>query len=85
MAATRQDIESWFDRGVAEGATHMIVVCDTYDHDDYPVFVKPGEDPRAKHKEYLDGLHPMQRAMEVYSLKQDKALQMAEHRAFRFD
>jgi hypothetical protein len=38
MAATKQDIIGWLDRGKAQGATHVIVVCDTFDWDDYPVF-----------------------------------------------
>jgi hypothetical protein len=46
MAATYERISGWFDRGVAQGATHLVVVCDTFDYEDYPVFVKPGEDAR---------------------------------------
>ncbi len=34
MAATRQDIEGWFDRGLAQKARHMLVVCDSFDCDD---------------------------------------------------
>lgn len=63
----------------------MIVVCDSFDYEDYPVYVKKGEDVRAKHKEYIDGKHSMQRVMEVYSLNQDKEKQLNEHRAFNFD
>jgi hypothetical protein len=48
MAASRNDIKRWFERGVEQKATHMIVVCDTFDHEDYPVYVKQGDDP---HKE----------------------------------
>lgn len=61
----------------------MIVVCDTYDHDDYPVFVKPDENVKDKFNEYNQ--KDMQRVMEVYSLKKDKESQMNEHRAFHFD
>lgn len=83
MAATRTNISGWFNRGVKEGATHMIVVCDTYDHEDYPVYVKPGQDPREVAKGY-DGTN-MQRIMEVYNLKMDKESQLNEHRAFHYD
>lgn len=31
MAAIKQDIRGWFDRGVKKEATHMIVMCDTFD------------------------------------------------------
>lgn len=54
----------WFDEGVEDGATHMIVVCDTFDHDDYPVFVMPSEDVSEKDREYRE--KSMQRVMEVY-------------------
>ena len=83
MAATRQDIERWFDRGIAAGATHMIIVCDTFDHSDYPVYVEPGEDAREVASQYHG--QNMQRVMEVYSLSISKAAQMAERRAFHYD
>lgn len=82
MAATREDIARWFDAGISQGATHMIVVCDTYDWGDYPVYVTPPEDARRKADEYRK--KSMQQVMEVYDLNMDKAMQMAEHRAFHY-
>lgn len=82
-AATRSDISRWFDVGVQQGATHLIVVCDTFDYGDYPVYVKPGEDARERCKEFT--YENMQRVMEVYSLSMDKDKQMKEHRAFHYD
>jgi len=79
MAATRQDIDGWFDRGVANGARHMLVVCDTFDHDDYPVFTHSDAECLARYKEPGN----MQRVMEVYDLRAEKAEQMNEHRAMR--
>jgi hypothetical protein len=76
------DIEGWFQRGVNEGATHMIVVCDTFDHEDYPVFVKPGEDVREREKSYQG--REMQRVMEVYNLGMNMADQLSQHRAFNY-
>jgi hypothetical protein len=78
---SRQEIEEWFDEGRRQGATHMIVVCDTFDHDDYPSYAAGDAEALEKYKKY-DGQN-MQRVMEVYDLRQDKAEQMAEHRAFR--
>ncbi|AQH05653.1 hypothetical protein A9R05_42305 (plasmid) [Burkholderia sp. KK1] len=75
-------IGGWFDRGVTEGATHLIVVCDTFDHSDYPVFVKAGEDAREIADEYSG--KNMQRVMEVYNLSMDKATQMEQSRAFNY-
>lgn len=81
---TKEDISRWFDEGVRQNATHMLVVCDDYDHEDYPVYIKPGENARERHNEYTSGKHSMQRVMEVYSLTQDKAKQLNEGRAFNY-
>jgi hypothetical protein len=82
MAATVSTISRWFVEGVAEGATHMIVVCDTFDHEDYPVFVKPGEDVREKEKSYSG--REMQRVMEVYNLGMEMSDQLSQRRAFNY-
>jgi hypothetical protein len=66
MAAQRLDILCWFDEGVRKGATHLIVVCDTFNYEDYPIYVMPGEDARKKAAE-KDGSN-MQKVMEVYDL-----------------
>ncbi len=79
MAASKQDIRRWFLTGRAQGATHMVVVCDTFDHEDYPVFVKPGENPRDRQS---DG---MGRVMDVYAMHLDMEAQLAEERAFHYD
>ena len=83
MAATKQDLSRWFDNGKAQGATHMVVVCDTYDWDDYPVYVKPGEDPRTVANKYSG--KNMQTVMECYNLTLDKEMQMKEHRAHHYE
>lgn len=83
MAATRDEIERWFEQGLVDNATHMIVVCDTYDWEDYPVYVMPGQNPREVAEEY--GGKGMRKIMEVYSLKMDMEKQLNEHRAFHYD
>jgi hypothetical protein len=75
MAATYQDVAAWFDRGVKNNATHLIVVCDTFDWDDYPVYVDESEDFYSVYDKYSGGQN-MQRIMEVYDLKADKAEQL---------
>ena len=57
MPATRDEILAWFDRGAALGATHMIVVCDTFSYEDYPVFVMPGEDVHRARKGMQRAVH----------------------------
>lgn len=79
MPATRSKLSAWFDEGVREGATHMIVKCDTFDYRGgrndgccYPIFVAPGEDARERAQ---NG----DRLMEVYDLAADKAPQVETH------
>ena len=76
---TKQEISSWFDRGVAQGARHMLVICDSFDHEDYPVFTETDEECFARYKSPGE----MQRVMEVYDLTAPKAEQMNERRALR--
>lgn len=82
MAATRADVSRWFDEGVKEEAEFMIVACDTFDYDDYPVYVKQGGSVLNEVRRVRES--SMQRVMEVYSLKSDKLTQLDEHRANHF-
>ena len=79
---TREEIGEWFDRGVADGATHMIVVCDTFSYEDYPVYVSATENVIEVRDKY-NGPN-MQRVMEVYSLKKNKEEQLSRNRCFEF-
>jgi hypothetical protein len=81
---TKQEIGAWFDRGLAypEKPTHMLVVVDGFDHEDYPVFVKPSENVHDVYNAY-NGPN-MQRVMEVYNLQGDKEQQLNEFRASNF-
>ena len=78
MATTREDIRGWFQKGKKQGATHMIVVCDTYNLVDYPVFVMPGENARTEAEKH-------DKVMEVYSLSKNLNTQLNKHRAFHYD
>jgi len=80
---TVDDLREWFERGKKERATHMIVVCDTFDHEDYPVYVKKTEDVREVTKKYALGEN-MQRIMEVYSYKKTFEEQSGR-RVFNYD
>lgn len=81
MATTRDDIRRWWARR-REHTTHMIVVCDTYDYEDYPVYVAQGQDVSTELEKYTTN---MQRVMEVYSAALDFEGQLAEHRAYHLD
>ena len=71
----------WFDKGITQKQDFMIVVCDTYDWTDYPVFCTT-EEFDEKHAEF-DGKN-MQKIMEVYDLSVDKESQINEFRAFHY-
>lgn len=44
---TVEEIRSWLSDGIALKATHMLIVCDRYDYEDFPVYVRKGEDVNA--------------------------------------
>lgn len=79
---TKEEIKIWLERGKAKGATHVISVCDTFDYEDYPVFVMPNEN--AKDKAYEYSAKSMQRINEVYDLSLDIEAQLNEKRAFHY-
>jgi hypothetical protein len=82
MATTREELQGWFRRGVSKGATHMLVVCDTFDWSDYPVFVMPGDDVR-KLANANNGPN-MTKLMEVYDLSKSEDEQIAAGRVFNY-
>lgn len=82
MATTKDKIRRWLERGIAEGATHVIVATDTFDYGDYPVNVMPGDDPRERAEELRN--EKMTKVMEVYSLRMDIEDQLNEPRAFHY-
>lgn len=82
MTATLEDIKGWYKEGREKKAAFMIVMCDTYDHENYPVFVTDDEDPTEVVK---DRSKNMQRADEVYNLSKPFAKQkMCGNRCFDY-
>jgi hypothetical protein len=79
---TSYGIGKWLLEGKETGATHLIVVCDTFDHDDYPVYVMPDEDVREVEARYNG--QSMQRVMEVYWLDGDLNAQLDKRRSFTY-
>ncbi len=87
---SKEDIRNWLTSDdylrflglKREDCTHMLVVCDTYDYDDYPVFVTKDEDV---HEAVAEHSKNMQRVMEVYSFNHDIEAQLNEDRAFHYD
>lgn len=85
MAASKEDITSWFTAGMKKGATHMIVVCDGFDYEDFPVYVEQGQDPRKVAEEYRSREGGGYRVMECYAMHLPFFGQLAEHRAFHWE
>ena len=85
MTATRADIIRWVKEAQKKKATHLIVAVDQFDHDNYPVFVMPGEDAERRTLEV--GRQSMQAVDEVYSFtgKHTIESQLAERRARHYD
>jgi hypothetical protein len=80
MNTTPDTIREWLKQGQEQHATHMLVVCDTYDWEDYPVYVSPEEDVQ-KVIEANNGPN-MTKLMECYNLSIDIQMQLNEFRAF---
>ena len=81
MPTTQDDIRCWLKRA-PEGATHMLVVCDTSDWSDYPKYIMPDQDAREIAR---DNNGPnMTKLMEVYNLSMDLEPQITSHRAFNY-
>lgn len=57
-------IKSWFERAEQEGADYMVVVCDSYDYTDYPVYCDA-----EKARKTIAKPGDMQRVMEVYDIR----------------
>lgn len=74
MAATKQDIARWIQAGKERGHKWMIVKYDSWDHEDYPVYV----DDYDKYVLYTAG----DKVMEVYDLTMDAETQLNEYRAY---
>ena len=85
MTATYDDVSAWFDDGLAKGANHMLVVCDTFDHDNYPVYILDGQGVHERIAQLET--QPLLRIDEVYSYsaKYTKLEQMIETRARHLD
>lgn len=79
MATTQDDIRRWLKEAKKDKATHVVVVCDTFDWEDYPVSVKKGQDVQ---KVIADHSKDMQKVMEVYNLSMDIDKQLKEHRVW---
>lgn len=75
MGTTVLDIRRWI-KAAPKNTTHMLVVCDTFDHSYYPVYVSDSESVKEKYM----GKHNrnMEYVREVYNLGMDIESQLAD-------
>ena len=79
MATDKYEIDKWFRQKKNQGYAFMLVVCDTFDYEDYPVGVKADEDVNKKIAQYSKD---MQQVMEVYNLNEDLEKQLNQSKAW---
>jgi hypothetical protein len=81
MTTSRATLSEWFDKGIKQGAAFMIVACDTFEYEDYPIYAN-SDNFETQYNRH-NGVN-MQQIMEVYDLSLDKEAQLAERRAFHY-
>lgn len=77
MTATLEIIKAWFENGVSNSKAYMIVMHDTYDNGDYPVYYDTADAARARKLDPRDH----ERVMEIYDLNVDMQEQLNQFRA----
>ena len=81
MATTKNEIRRWLEDGMEKGASHVVVLCDTFDWEDFPVLVYPGEDPTERVAAYRREHGDTFKVMECYDLGINIERQLDEFRA----
>ena len=71
---TQNEIRIWFERGLQQKASYMIVATDTFDWSDYPVYVNSKEELKKE-------IYKHEKVMETYDLNADMQTQLNMKRA----
>ncbi len=79
--ASREDIEGWFKDGRKRKKRYMLVCCDTFSYEYYPVYA--GASDIDKKISELQKPNEMSKVFEVYDLDADREEQLNEHRVWR--
>lgn len=82
MPTSKADIEAWIERARADDSRWMLVICDTFEGSDFPVFY-PESDLGGclEHIRKAQEGQSMERLMEVYDLKKPLQPQLDAKRA----
>ena len=81
--ASFEEIERWFEIGLKQKATHLIVVCDTFNYDDFPSYLTGTSEDAKREVDNINGKN-MQKVMEVYNLSSEKSEQLEKHRCWEY-
>lgn len=79
--ATQDSISKWWDEAEKDSSKWMIIVYDSFDRHDYPVWGKTKKDLNYALKEFNNS-EKMSRIMEVYDLSLNKKEQISAHRVW---
>ena len=81
---TKEEIKKIVMSGNTGEYSHVIIVCDRFDYEDYPVFVKYGEDINKMISKY-NNYQNMSKIMEIYNYNLDLNSQLNESRAYHIE
>lgn len=82
MATSINDLRRWLKQGKDKKASHMMIICDTFDWKEYPIYVMPTQIA----KDIYNSFHMKneQKVMEVYNLFKDIDIQLNKYRSMEF-
>lgn len=66
---SRSQVKEWYDTGVEKGYTYVVVVCDCFDYEDFPVYCTNSRQMRQK-VDYYNRME-LHRVMDVLDLSKD--------------
>ena len=77
---TPDKIKQWLMQGQEKNARWVLIVCDTLNYEDYPIYAYAPKECREKYQQYNE--KDMQRVMEIYDLHQNIEEQLVRERTF---
>jgi hypothetical protein len=79
--ASRQNITRWLNYPIDKNEySHMLVICDKFDYEYYPVYIKKTDDIKQKTTYYNNS--PMQEVIEIYNYSMDLEEQLNQNRVW---
>lgn len=79
MTWNNDEIKEAFEAGNTGQYSHMLVACDSFDYENYPIYVPRGQDPKSHRPSNGDSVD------EAYSYDLSLDYQLREHRALHWD